>query len=208
LQSSDTQVKQEAVSQPNGDASVPEISGELFKAESECDQLIKEVQEYNWESGPYPLPIAFPYPEADIYFFQGRAKDAHHLKTRILAVVERIGPHAEQWKQQINTIHFHEVYINEGLTPGARRPSDSGLIAARQVLRTARLSWNKAEEGKLSQKTTKNAEVQHGVDHHHETTIASRKSPNSLGTGGASYPICADGWTMNRFQFQKPLRNN
>jgi hypothetical protein len=115
-----------------------ETLAELLRAESECDQLIKEVEEYNWESGPYPLGLAFAYPEADIYFFQDRARDAHHIKTRILTALESLGPQAEGWKQQISKIDFYEVYIHNGLTPGAKRPCDSGLIAAREILRTVR----------------------------------------------------------------------
>src|SRR6516164_8403233 len=95
---------------------------ELASAESECERLIREVEKYDWDCGPYPLAIAFPYPEQDIYFFHTRAADAEHLKVKLLAIFERLGPQAEGWKEQIKQINFAEMYIFEGLTPGAKRP--------------------------------------------------------------------------------------
>jgi hypothetical protein len=117
-----------------------DLLSELAKAESECEELIDEVGKYPWDSGPdvYPLGLGYAYPAHDIHFFHRRAKDADHLKTRIIAILERLGPQAEEWKHEIRKAEFHEVYIFEGLTPGAKRPLASGLNAAREVLRTAR----------------------------------------------------------------------
>jgi hypothetical protein len=109
---------------------------ELKRAEAECGTLIGEVEAYNWDSGPYPLGLALPYPSTDIDFFHVRARDAEDLKQRILAVLERLGSSANRWSQQIRTIDFFEVYLADPLAFGAKRPRSSGLLAAREILRT------------------------------------------------------------------------
>lgn len=111
---------------------------ELANARSECEALIREVQAYSWDAAPevYPAFVTYLYPEQDIDFSQGRAGDAHHLKIKLLALLDEIGPQAAKWKDSIKTIDFCEVYTRDSATPGAKRPCVSGLTAACEVLST------------------------------------------------------------------------
>lgn len=119
---------------------LPDPKSELLEAEAECDRLIEEVKAYDWEYGPYPVGLALPYSTEDIDFFHGRAYDAENLKTRILALLARLGSSGQHWREQIRATTFSEVYITDALAYGAKRPKESALIAAREILETARAS--------------------------------------------------------------------
>lgn len=120
------------------DPRVPAVIAKLREAESECEELIKEVEEYDWDHEAYPLLAGcYPYPEKDMDRFHERAREARDLKTRIVAVLHSLGAVGDPWQQLIEKTDFYERYelSNPFYTP--KRPSVSGLTAARQVLTTA-----------------------------------------------------------------------
>jgi hypothetical protein len=116
---------------------VSEVLKQLRLDAAECSQIIREVEEYDWTYGPYPVGIALPYPEEDIDKFNKRAWDALHLKTKLVTALERLGPIADRWRQQISAISVAEVYIDDPMKKGAMRPFLSGMTALREVLTTA-----------------------------------------------------------------------
>jgi len=112
----------------------------LLQADHECEQLIKEVEEYDWDHDPYPLGPGFiPYPEKDMDRFHDRGRDAKNLKVRILAILRGLGSLGDPWCKHIEEVNFHEAYaLSNPFLNAPKRPSVSGLTAAREVLKSAR----------------------------------------------------------------------
>jgi hypothetical protein len=124
------------VKPPNSKCS--EVLERLSDAERECEQLIKEVEEYNWAYDAYPLGLGFiPYPEKDMDHFHARGRDARNLKTRIVAILRGLGSLGDAWRKHIEEVNFYESYeLDNPFLNAPKRPSVSGLTAAREVLRS------------------------------------------------------------------------